>query len=284
MRGARVTHRLSRVAGPSSVVLICRIPTSDFALLMISAAALTKRFEHAGHDVLAVDRVSFQVARGEIYGLLGANGAGKTTTLRMILGLLQPTSGHAEVDGFRTSESTDAVKARIGFVSTSAGLYQWLTPRELLLFFADIYDVPPAQAEINLIRIAEMFGLGEFLDRRSATLSTGQKQRVNLARSLIHDPPAILLDEPTRGLDVLGTKVIADYIRAAREAGKAVIVCTHRLDEAERICDRFGLLHRGRIMHEGTLDELRARTGLSNLTDMFLAGLAAEGAEESSAA
>src|SRR5256885_13638878 len=161
---------------------------------MISAVELTKRFEHAGHDVLAVDHVSFRVERGEVYGLLGANGAGKTTTLRMVLGLLAPTSGHAEVEGFRSSEAADAVKSRIGFVSTTAGLYPWLTPRELLLFFADLYNVPPQQAELNVARLTETFGLKEFIDRRSATLSTGQKQRVNLARSLIHDPPVILLD------------------------------------------------------------------------------------------
>jgi sodium transport system ATP-binding protein len=241
---------------------------------MISAVELTKRFEHGGHDILAVDRLSFSVAPGEVYGLLGENGAGKTTTLRMILGLLQPTSGYADVAGFRSTEAADAVKARIGFVSTSAGLYQWLTPRELLLFFADVYNVPLRQAEANVERLAKLFGLGEFLDRRSATLSTGQKQRVNLARSLIHDPPAVLLDEPTRGLDVLGSKVIFDYVAAAKQAGKAVIICTHRLDEAERMCDRFGLLHRGRIMHEGSLAELQARTGLTRLTDMFLEGLA----------
>src|SRR5262245_43415851 len=188
---------------------------------MISAVELTKRFAHAGGDILAVDHVSFRVAKGEVYGLLGANGAGKTTTLRMILGLLQPTSGHAEVDGFRSTESADAVKLRIGFVSTSAGLYQWLTPRELLLFFADLYDVPPEMAEKNLKRLSGLFGLTDFLDRRSATLSTGQKQRVNLARSLIHDPPVLLLDEPTRGLDVLGSKVIFDYVATARDAGKA---------------------------------------------------------------
>jgi sodium transport system ATP-binding protein len=251
---------------------------------MISAVELTKRFEHAGGDVLAVDHVSFQVAKGEVYGLLGANGAGKTTTLRMILGLLQPTSGYADVEGFRSTEAADAVKLRIGFVSTSAGLYQWLTPRELLLFFADLYNVPPRRAEENVERLAQLFGLGEFIDRRSATLSTGQKQRVNLARSLIHDPPVILLDEPTRGLDVLGSKVIFDYIAAARRVGKAVIVCTHRLDEAERMCDRFGLLHRGRIMHEGTLPQLQDRTGLATLTDMFLAGLAQENAQEQAAA
>jgi ABC-2 type transport system ATP-binding protein/sodium transport system ATP-binding protein len=198
----------------------------------------------------------------------------------MILGLLEPTSGYAQVDGYRTDESSDAVKQRIGFVSTSAGLYQWLTPRELLLFFADLYDVPPRQAEENVSRLATLFGFTELLDRRSATLSTGQKQRVNLARSLVHDPPVILLDEPTRGLDVLGSKVIFDYIAAARLAGKAVIVCTHRLDEAERLCDRFGLLHRGRMMHEGTLAELQAITGLTTLTDMFLSGMPADEQQE----
>jgi sodium transport system ATP-binding protein len=244
---------------------------------MISAVELTKRFEHAGRDVLAVDRVSFRVVRGEVYGLLGANGAGKTTTLRMILGLLAPTSGHAAVEGFSTAEVPDAVKARIGFVSTTAGLYQWLTPRELLLFFADLYNVPWQQIEANVMRLAETFGLIDFLDRRCATLSTGQKQRVNLARSLIHDPPVILLDEPTRGLDVLGSKVIFDYIAAARQAGKAVIVCTHRLDEAERMCDRFGLLHRGRMVHEGTLGELQQRTGMMTLTEMLLAEMATSG-------
>jgi ABC-2 type transport system ATP-binding protein/sodium transport system ATP-binding protein len=250
---------------------------------MISAVELTKRFEHAGRDVLAVDHVSFRVTRGEVYGLLGENGAGKTTTLRMILGLLAPTGGYAEVDGFRSTEAADAVKSRIGFVSTTAGLYQWLTPRELLLFFADLYNVPPEQAENNVARLAGVFGLNDFLDRRSATLSTGQKQRVNLARSLIHDPPVILLDEPTRGLDVLGSKVIFDFVAEARKAGKAVIICTHRLDEAERMCDRFGLLHKGRIMHEGSLAELQSRTGLQTLTDMFLVGLARETGEQAAA-
>ena len=247
---------------------------------MISVVELTKRFSGGGQDVLAVDRVSFQVNRGEVYGLLGENGAGKTTTLRMILGLLQPTSGFAEVDSFRSTQSPDEVKSRIGLVSTSAGLYQWLTPREMLLFFADLYNVGPRQAEQSLHRLSSLFGIGDFLDRRCATLSTGQKQRVNLARSLIHDPPVILLDEPTRGLDVLGSKVIFDYITAARQAGKAVIVCTHRLDEAQRMCDRFGLLHRGRMMHEGTLEQLREATGLTSLTDMFLQGLAQQDTEQ----
>ena len=123
----------------------------------------------------------------------------------------------------------------------------------------------------------EWFDLRDFLDRRCGYLSTGQKQRVNLARSLIHDPPVLLLDEPTRGLDVMGSKVIFDFIGAARGEGKSVIVCTHRLDEAEQFCSRFGLMHRGRLMYEGTLAELQAATGHTTLTDMFLAGLAAGG-------
>jgi sodium transport system ATP-binding protein len=251
---------------------------------MISAVELTRRFDSGGHDVLAVDRVSFSVQPGEVYGLLGDNGAGKTTTLRMILGLLAPTSGYAEVGGFRSTHAPDEVKARIGLVSTSAGLYQWLSPREVLLFFADLYAVPLDQAHDRLRMLADLFHLDDFLDRRCATLSTGQKQRVNLARSLIHDPPVLLLDEPTRGLDVLGSKVIFDYIAAARTAGKATIVSTHRLDEAERLCDRFGLLHRGRLMHEGTLAELQAATGLATLSEMFLRGLTRRELREAGAA
>ena len=250
---------------------------------MISVVEITKRFPAGSTHVLAVDRLSFTVAKGEVYGLLGANGAGKTTTLRMILGLLEPTSGHALVDGYRSTQSPDEVKSRIGMVSASAGLYQWLSPREMLLFFADLYGVDERVAQDNLVRLCDLFRMHEYIDRRCATLSTGQKQRVNLARSLIHDPPVLLLDEPTRGLDVLGSKVIFDFIAAARDSGKAVIVSTHRLDEAERLCDRFGLLHRGRLMHEGTLAELRAATGLSSIAEMFFQAIAAEGSETDAA-
>ncbi len=238
--------------------------------LMISVVELSKHFSVGGRQIIAVDHLSFHVEAGEVYGLLGPNGAGKTTTLWMVLGVLPPTSGYAEVDGFRSTDVPDAVKARIGLVSASAGVYPWLTPRETLLFFADLYGVRPSDAEAELGRISQMLGLGEFLDQRCSTLSTGQKQRVNLARALIHDPQIMLLDEPTRGLDVLGSKVIFDYVRHLRDVGKAVIVCTHRLDEAQRLCDRFGLMHKGRMIHEGSLAELQRLTGRSSLTEMFL--------------
>lgn len=239
---------------------------------MIRVFELTKRFVSGRQEVVAVDRLSFAVHDGEAYGLLGANGAGKTTTLRMILGLLTPTSGYAEVDGVRTSESPEEVKRLVGFVSTSAGLYQWLTPRELLLYFAEAYGLSDERAAANLKRLVNLFELQEFLDRRCSVLSTGQKQRVNLARSLIHDPSVLLLDEPTRGLDVLGSQVIIEFVTQARQEGRSVVVCTHRLDEAERFCNRFGLLHAGRLLNEGTLPELQQATGCRSLTEMLLTG------------
>jgi ABC-2 type transport system ATP-binding protein/sodium transport system ATP-binding protein len=236
---------------------------------MINVHELTKRFATGGRPFLAVDRLSFRVSAGEVYGLLGPNGAGKTTTIRMIIGLLRPDDGYAEVAGYRTTDAPDEVKSQIGLVSAGDGVYPWLTVREMLLFFADLYAVPPLVARENLHSLAALLDLGTLLDRRCAVLSTGQRQRVTLARALIHAPPVMLLDEPTRGLDVLGTQVVVDYIARLRDQGKAVIMSTHRLDEAERLCDRFGLLHEGRLQREGTLAELRAETGCQNLVDMF---------------
>ncbi len=237
---------------------------------MIVVHQVVKRFHSNGGEILAVDHVSFEVRAGEVFGLLGPNGAGKTTTLRMMIGLLRPDEGYAEIDGYRTIDRPDEVKSRIGLVSASAGVYPWLTVREMLLFFADLYGVPAAAARQNLYELAEILDMTAFLDRRCLTLSTGQKQRVTLARGLIHDPPVMLLDEPTRGLDVFGSKEVFDYIAHLREKGKAIIVSTHRLDEAERLCDRFGLLYAGKLHYQGTLSELRAATGRETLVEMFL--------------
>lgn len=237
---------------------------------MISVQQLSRHFRSGGRTLVAVDRLTFQVRSGEVYGLLGPNGAGKTTTLRMILGLLAPTSGDALVQGFRATEQPDEVKRRIGLVSASSGLYQWLTPREMLMFFGDLYGVSPARCRSRLSELVDLFDLGLFLDQRCATLSTGQKQRVTLARALMHDPPVMLLDEPTRGLDVVGTHVVFEYIAQLRKLGKAVVVSTHRLDEASHVCDRMGLLHRGHLRYEGTFAELQQATGCDSLFEMFL--------------
>jgi ABC-2 type transport system ATP-binding protein/sodium transport system ATP-binding protein len=238
---------------------------------MIQVEGLSRRFAlPGGGEIVAVDNLSFSVSSGEVYGLLGPNGAGKTTTLRMLLGLLRPSAGRANVEGFSSIEAPEEVKRRVGLVSATAGLYPHLSVREMLLFFADLYAVPPERAASELDRLAELLGLGELLRRRCSTLSTGQKQRVNLARALIHRPPVLLLDEPTLGLDVLGSQVVVEFVQLLRSEGKAVILTTHRLDEAERLCDRFGLLHQGRLVITGTLAELRSKTGRMSLADMFI--------------
>ncbi|MCI0377667.1 MAG: ABC transporter ATP-binding protein [Gemmataceae bacterium] len=238
---------------------------------MIEVERLTKCFLLLGGRTLtAVNELSFTVRAGEVYGLLGPNGAGKTTTLRMLLGLLKPTSGQASIAGFGSSNHPDEVKRRVGLVSAGSGLYQGLTAREMLLFFADLYAVPPSAAFQELNRLSRLLGLDDFLEQRCATLSTGQRQRVNLARALIHRPPVMLLDEPTLGLDVLARQVVTEYIDHLRQEGKAVILTTHHLEEAERHCTRFGLLHKGQLVSEGTLADLQARTGCTTLMEMFL--------------
>ena len=237
---------------------------------MIRVESLTKRFASRFGPIVAVNNLTFAVSDGEVYGLLGPNGAGKTTTLRMVLGLLPSDSGFAEVSGFRSSESGDEVKRRVGFVSASAGLYPWLTPRELVLFFGDLYGIDPETAVQRLDKLGRIFDIVPFLDQRCSTLSSGQQQRVHLVRALIHDPPVMLLDEPTRGLDVFGSQVIFEYVAHLREQGKAVIVSTHQLDEAQRLCDRFGLMHQGKLMCEGNLASLQEATQCNSLVEMFL--------------
>ena len=221
---------------------------------MIVASELRKQFSVRGNTLVAVNGVSFAVGNSEVYGLLGPNGAGKTTTLRMVMGLTEPDSGWVEIGG----------------ISTNDGVYPWLSVREMLMYFADLYAVEPQIAKSRLEELAELLAIGSFLDQRCSTLSTGQKQRVTLARGLMHDPPVMLLDEPTRGLDVVGSQTVFQFIELLKARGKSVLLSTHRLDEAERVCDRFGLLHHGTMRYEGTLGDLREQTGKTHLVDMFI--------------
>ncbi len=237
---------------------------------MIDVEHLRKSFQAGTQTIRAVDDVSFHVAPAEVFGLLGPNGAGKTTTMRMILGLLQADSGFAAIQGFRSDQKPDEVKKRVGFVSANAGTYQWLTPREILTFFGDVYGLRLDAIRQRISELSELLGIGPFLDQRSSTLSTGQRQRINLARALVHDPPVMLLDEPTLGLDVIGSQIIFDYIQMLCARNKAIILCTHSLDQAQRICHRFALLHQGRIVHSGSLGQLQQETGREHLVDMFV--------------
>ena len=239
---------------------------------MLEVQNLVKVFPTAtGYDKQAVAGVSFHVQRGEIYGLLGPNGAGKTTTLRILSGLMKPTSGRALINGIDVAENGQTAKRLIGFLTANTGLYQRLSPRELLPYFGELHGLDRATIKRRTAELIEWMGIGPFADIRCGALSTGQKQRTNIARALVADPPVLILDEPTLGLDVLSNRIILDFIRREREHGKAILLSTHYLDEAEVLCDRIGLLHQGRLIAEGDMPTLRGLAGQQRLTDVFLA-------------
>ncbi len=239
---------------------------------MVEVEQLTKVFPTTdGREKRAVDGLTFRVAAGEIYGLLGPNGAGKTTTLRMLAGLITPSSGTMRLAGHDVRTSPEQVKRNVGYLTASTGLYQRLTPRELLVFMGRLFDLPKDVIRRRVDELVNWLDMASFADLRCGGLSTGQKQRTNIARALIADPPILILDEPTLGLDVMTNRVILDFIRAEAGRGKTILLSTHYLDEAEVICRRFGLLHEGRLLAEGDLDALRAASGRQRLSEIFLA-------------
>jgi len=238
---------------------------------IVVADNLVKTFPNPdGGEKRAVDGLSFAVGRGEIYGLLGPNGAGKTTTLRLLSGLMSPTSGTATLAGFDVAREPVEVKRVLGFLTANTGLYQRLTARELLLYFAKLYGLEDRRAVERADHLIDWLRIGEFAELRCGALSTGQKQRVNIARALVPDPPILIMDEPTLGLDVLSNRVILEFIKRERDGGKTIILSTHYLDEAEDMCDKIGLLHDGRLVAEGDLASLRALSGEERLSSIFL--------------
>jgi sodium transport system ATP-binding protein len=220
-------------------------------------------------DVFAVVELSLAIPGGEIYGLLGPNGAGKTTALRMLAGLLAPSRGRAQVAGH--DAGTSSAKQQLGYLSGSTGLFGRLAPREVLDYFGQIHGLSRAEIGQRVAVLAPALALDGILDRRCEALSTGERQRVSIARAVLHDPAVLILDEPTSGLDVLASRFMRDFIRAERARGKAVLFSTHYLAEAELLCDRIGFLHRGRLIAEGSPTEIRAQTGQSSLEEAFLA-------------
>jgi sodium transport system ATP-binding protein len=238
----------------------------------VVVSSLIKRFGATA----AVDGLSFQVASGEIYGLLGPNGAGKTTTLRVLAGLLVPTAGAARVAGVDVATEPLVVRRRLGFLTNTTGLYPRLTGTELLGYFARLHGLDREGAAARIETLSRALELGPFIGRRSESLSTGERQRLSIARAVLHDPDVLILDEPTAGLDVLASRFLRDFVRAERERGKAIVFSTHYLAEAELLCDRIGLLHRGRLLAEGTPGALRAAAGdAPSLEEAFLRLVAA---------
>jgi sodium transport system ATP-binding protein len=238
---------------------------------MIEACELGKVFSHKKRgEVRAVDSVSFSCKPGEIYGLLGANGAGKTTTLRMLATILSPTSGSATVAGFDVVRDATKVRSHIGFLSTATALYDRLTAEETVEYFGRLQGLDSATISRRMSELFRALDMEEFRDRRCAKLSTGMKQKVSIARTLVHDPPVMIFDEPTNGLDVMAARAITDFIRQCRDQNKTVIFSTHVMSEVEKLCDRIGIIHKGRLCAEGTLDELRARYRCDSLEQVFV--------------
>ncbi len=223
----------------------------------------------------AVRGISLTVKPGEIYGLLGPNGAGKSTTLRMIAGLMDPDAGSIGVCGFDTRQKPEAVRGCLGYLSTDMGVYTRFTPRELLRIFGEFQSVDPLTAERRGLHLLEKLQLADFADVRMDGFSSGQKQKVSIARALLHDPRVVIFDEPTTGLDVLTAKTVLDLLRIMREEGRTVIVSTHVMPMVDEICDRVGIIFDGKLHGDAPPRELLQSRGAKTLDDVFFQ-LAAE--------
>lgn len=229
---------------------------------MITADGLVKHFRGSdGSLVKAVDGVSFTVAPGDMVGLLGANGVGKTTTMRLLATLLKPTAGTAGIGGCDILTDPLGVRRQLGYLSATTGVPDRLTPTEVLASFGRLHGLTEDRIASRIVELIDVLGLSACQDRPCGRLSTGQRQRVSLGRALVHDPPALILDEPTNGLDIIGARDLLDLLERLRDDGRAVLVSTHRLHEIERRCDRFLMIHAGRIVGQGTRKELAAWPG-----------------------
>jgi len=233
---------------------------------MIEAVKLHRRFG----SVVAVDDVSFVARDGAITGLLGPNGAGKTTTLRMVYTLVKPDSGEVRVDGVNSATDPLSARRRLGVLPDARGLYPRLTAREHIRYFGQLQGLDDARLAKRTEELIELLDMRDIADRRTQGFSQGERVKVALARALVHDPPNVLLDEPTNGLDVPSTRATREIIRRLKDAGRCVVFSSHVMQEVAALCDRIVIVAHGRVRAEGTVDELRAQTGMDNLEDAFV--------------
>jgi sodium transport system ATP-binding protein len=240
---------------------------------VIEAENLGKHFRGPRRSLVrAVDGVSFRCEPGQVYGLLGANGAGKTTTLRMLATLLEPTTGTARVAGHDIRRDSQPVRSSIGYLSAATSLYGRLTAREMTEYFGRLHGLAGPALRRRVDDVFERLEI-DFGERRCDTLSTGMKQKVSIARTLVHDPPVMIFDEPTLGLDVMTARTIVAFIRECRAQGKTVLFSTHVMSEAEKLCDTIGIIHQGRLLAEGPLSALRVRYQQRDLEDIFVSAV-----------
>lgn len=233
---------------------------------MIRFSELTKRYG----PLTAVRRLTLEVSPGEVYALLGANGAGKTTALRCLATLLEPSSGSAHVCGVNVQSDPLGARRRIAFLSSSMGLYERLSARELIAYFGHLHGLRGSALDARVEEMVVLFGMSSFADRLCGKLSTGQRQRVSLGRALVHDPPVLILDEPTLGLDLISGRTIHDFIVQERERGKTILFSTHQMEEVDLLADRVGILRDGELVAEGTPTGLVRELGAPNLARAVL--------------
>jgi ABC-2 type transport system ATP-binding protein len=238
------------------------------AVPLLEVTNLTRSFG----SVKALDGLNLEVFPGEIYGLLGPNGAGKSTTLKVVSGLLEPTSGKVSVVGFDPGRNPGEVKSRIGYVAENPVMYESLSPRDFFEFVASVRKLNQASADKMVTQLAEAFDMAQYFDSPIATLSMGTKQKVAVIASLLHKPPLLLLDEPLNGLDARSSRILKDLMSFHTQSGGAVLFSTHIMEVAERICTRIGIIYQGKVLAEGTLEELRRMAGGKDapLEDVFL--------------
>ena len=233
--------------------------------VLVEALDLEKRFRRFH----AVRGVSFHCYAGEVFGLLGPNGAGKTTTIRMLTTILRPTAGTGRVAGHDVVRNSAEVRRMIGVLPENAGVYGRLTGRDVIRYTGRLHGLPPDALDARLEAICERLDLGSHLDRLTDTYSKGMRQKVNIARALVHNPPVVFLDEPTSGLDVISARAVRDVIQGFKGEGRCVIMSTHVMEEAERLCDRVAIIAAGRVRAQGRLEDLKAQTGLG-LEEIFV--------------
>jgi sodium transport system ATP-binding protein len=223
-----------------------------------------------GKGARAVDDVSFEVGAGEIFGLLGPNGAGKTTIIRAISTILSFTSGKIEVLGMDNRERSEGVRANIGILTTDVGAYDRFTGRENLRYFSELYGMEKKALEKRIKELTELLDMEDFIDKKAGKYSTGMKQRLAIARSVIHDPKVIIFDEPTSGLDVLASQTVRNFMQRSKELGRAVIFSTHQMFDAEKLCERVIIIHKGKTVAYDSVSNLKVATATGDLEDAFL--------------
>ena len=241
---------------------------------MIRVDNVTKKFtkyknKKEKEEFYANSGITFQASKGEVIGILGPNGAGKTTLLRIISGILEPTDGKIEFDGLNYEKNEIEIKQSIAYLSGNTKLYDTLSTYELLKMCSDIYSVPQEKAEKRIKQLADILNLTPFLYNKIANLSTGQTQRVNIARCLVHDPKYYILDEATTGLDIISSQIILEFIKQERQRDKTILYSTHYMEEAENICNRVVMMNKGKVIKIGTPEQIKIDTNTTNLRDAF---------------